>query len=386
MSAGEHITPPFSTQYMALFSYLEKEQIDSEKAEDILIRVYLDINNDESFAEVFKIVIGMTGFDSKRRVEELGEYLKILYNNTHHWILKGNTPNKVSSRETKTAADGDDSVSEISRKNNIVNLSEFRKIKRDDRQPKNSSKEVGRNDPCPCGSGKKYKKCCMREDQREKLLRSKLNEPKELNDAFLKKEKYIEEFGYPVLKYDFFILELINIAGDVLNIYNKYGNINRVKLSSLLKKAVKKARELRSKCQKCNNKCLDKPYSATSLDSFRDIGINIDSFPEEFQQETAVNYFYLELLQTLLDVFYMAIIGRENSEEKAHAICLEIGNHLIDFITMNCHQQCRNNCIMNYKDNAYCMFCSFTNNPLPCPKEGEISYKEIRTSKKDMLH
>ncbi|OYV65112.1 MAG: hypothetical protein B7Z72_12525, partial [Gemmatimonadetes bacterium 21-71-4] len=21
---------------------------------------------------------------------------------------------------------------------------------------------VGRNDPCPCGSGKKYKKCCLR--------------------------------------------------------------------------------------------------------------------------------------------------------------------------------------------------------------------------------
>lgn len=21
-------------------------------------------------------------------------------------------------------------------------------------------KEIGRNDPCPCGSGKKYKKCC----------------------------------------------------------------------------------------------------------------------------------------------------------------------------------------------------------------------------------
>ena len=23
-------------------------------------------------------------------------------------------------------------------------------------------KKVGRNQPCPCGSGKKYKKCCMR--------------------------------------------------------------------------------------------------------------------------------------------------------------------------------------------------------------------------------
>jgi preprotein translocase subunit SecA len=25
-----------------------------------------------------------------------------------------------------------------------------------------SEKKVGRNDPCPCGSGKKYKKCCGR--------------------------------------------------------------------------------------------------------------------------------------------------------------------------------------------------------------------------------
>ena len=24
----------------------------------------------------------------------------------------------------------------------------------------NSSPKIGRNDPCPCGSGKKYKKCC----------------------------------------------------------------------------------------------------------------------------------------------------------------------------------------------------------------------------------
>ena len=23
-------------------------------------------------------------------------------------------------------------------------------------------KKIGRNDPCPCGSGKKYKKCCGR--------------------------------------------------------------------------------------------------------------------------------------------------------------------------------------------------------------------------------
>jgi len=25
--------------------------------------------------------------------------------------------------------------------------------------------KIGRNDPCACGSGKKYKKCCMARDQ-----------------------------------------------------------------------------------------------------------------------------------------------------------------------------------------------------------------------------
>ncbi len=24
---------------------------------------------------------------------------------------------------------------------------------------------IGRNDPCPCGSGKKYKKCCLRGEE-----------------------------------------------------------------------------------------------------------------------------------------------------------------------------------------------------------------------------
>ena len=28
------------------------------------------------------------------------------------------------------------------------------------RKPMTAENKVGRNDPCPCGSGKKYKKCC----------------------------------------------------------------------------------------------------------------------------------------------------------------------------------------------------------------------------------
>jgi hypothetical protein len=29
--------------------------------------------------------------------------------------------------------------------------------------------KVGRNDPCPCGSGKKYKKCCELKASRSKI-------------------------------------------------------------------------------------------------------------------------------------------------------------------------------------------------------------------------
>lgn len=32
---------------------------------------------------------------------------------------------------------------------------------------RNEREPVGRNDPCPCGSGKKYKKCCLKKDQEQ---------------------------------------------------------------------------------------------------------------------------------------------------------------------------------------------------------------------------
>ena len=36
-------------------------------------------------------------------------------------------------------------------------------------KPVKKGKKVGPNDPCPCGSGKKYKKCCMQKDKQASL-------------------------------------------------------------------------------------------------------------------------------------------------------------------------------------------------------------------------
>jgi len=48
-------------------------------------------------------------------------------------------------------------ISEFVRKNNEWLLTEGSLVKP---EPVRKEQTVGRNDPCPCGSGKKYKKCC----------------------------------------------------------------------------------------------------------------------------------------------------------------------------------------------------------------------------------
>ncbi|MFP4559387.1 MAG: SEC-C metal-binding domain-containing protein, partial [Archaeoglobaceae archaeon] len=38
------------------------------------------------------------------------------------------------------------------------------------------TEQVGRNDPCPCGSGLKYKKCCLKDRQKKETeITEKLN-------------------------------------------------------------------------------------------------------------------------------------------------------------------------------------------------------------------
>jgi len=47
----------------------------------------------------------------------------------------------------------------------LYNLQQLAKLKMDYKprsKPKSKKSKIGRNDPCPCGSGKKYKECCGR--------------------------------------------------------------------------------------------------------------------------------------------------------------------------------------------------------------------------------
>ena len=55
--------------------------------------------------------------------------------------------------------------------------------------------DIGRNDPCPCGSGRKYKKCCQRAHELEKQTEKRGRSPEELVDADTIPWKFFEILG-----------------------------------------------------------------------------------------------------------------------------------------------------------------------------------------------
>ncbi|WP_416149999.1 YecA family protein [Salipaludibacillus sp. HK11] len=88
-------------------------------------------------------------FPSKKFVEELMAEVTNLQNNTHMWILKGHTPKVVFEEEKKHLLPLSEKHYKTDRQeSNVVNMSNYKKI--------------GRNAPCSCGSGIKYKKCCLK--------------------------------------------------------------------------------------------------------------------------------------------------------------------------------------------------------------------------------
>jgi len=78
-------------------------------------------------------------FGKEKQLQEFINLIMLAKNNTRMWENNGYTPSELFEIIKK-------------RDKNVVQF------------PKMHRPEVGRNDPCPCGSGKKYKKCCARFD------------------------------------------------------------------------------------------------------------------------------------------------------------------------------------------------------------------------------
>lgn len=128
MNRHEHYTR--TQQVQDLIQYVNNQyEVSPDMIDELIGECMFMIQSGEPLAEV----VGLFGkYLQFKDVEDLQRFIPLVVNvmnNTRLWSLKGHTPIELSPQSTAVA----------------------------NQKPK---VKVGRNEPCPCGSGKKYKKCC----------------------------------------------------------------------------------------------------------------------------------------------------------------------------------------------------------------------------------
>ncbi|WP_419960016.1 IS1096 element passenger TnpR family protein [Psychrobacillus sp. BM2] len=94
-----------------------------------------ELQNDVNFQEVVKAFLGRFEFIDMKQANEYMQAVMKIANTTRLWENRGHTPDELLQMVSP----------------NLKPLTPLQVI---------DGGKVGRNDPCPCGSGKKYKKCC----------------------------------------------------------------------------------------------------------------------------------------------------------------------------------------------------------------------------------
>jgi hypothetical protein len=242
--------------------------------------------------------------------------------------------------------------------------------------------KLGRNDLCYCGSGKKYKNCCLKIDQDKEFTRGMLEIQEDVTDKYFTVKDYIQLSGYPVIKFDFFLIELLNIAASTLY---KVSKINTSKSKEIMKILYNSSKAFYIGCIDCKYNCLKTPSKNISFKSLIDKGLELDSLPIKLQKQTCSNFFYIEFTNVFMLTFEEALC-KELDEEATDEIVSILYWAIMDYISDNCIGNCNSKCLAEHNKNAYCKFCSFGSRKLPCPKDGEISYNTIKSREEDMEH
>lgn len=148
--------PEFADKSPAMndfIKFLDKHyELDDEEKDEISYQMVYLINSDAKPELMIRYLQTWFEFPSPDFLPPLISAMSTLYNNTRQWRLKGHTPAELSKNENKflPLLPTDESLSEGFAMEKLV-LNTAAAI---------SAVKTGRNDPCPCGSGKKYKKCC----------------------------------------------------------------------------------------------------------------------------------------------------------------------------------------------------------------------------------
>lgn len=120
---------------------MDNYDIALEEAEGLVEECVYAIKLGEPQQNLIEFLQHHLEIDSMQLLQEFMQQIVFLHNNTRQWIIKDHTPNEVANKERKYLQPLPDTRLKL--------------VSKDEKKEK-----VGRNDPCPCGSNKKYKKCC----------------------------------------------------------------------------------------------------------------------------------------------------------------------------------------------------------------------------------
>lgn len=151
LKAGEFEFVDRTKALRELASYLSKAYGTDKREADVIAEICADcFKNGKSLSAAFEILQAEFSIDDARTVDAIGGMLARLNNTCRQWVLKGHTPEELSASVGGGAGGGIPSnvlaMPNRSQQADVISIRTGRKI--------------GRNDPCPCGSGKKFKKCC----------------------------------------------------------------------------------------------------------------------------------------------------------------------------------------------------------------------------------
>ncbi|TBL80796.1 YecA family protein [Paenibacillus thalictri] len=140
IKAGEPDFVDRNPSFTAFVEFIRKNyEIPLKEAEQLVGECVYAIQIGESPGQILQFLQTQLEINELNVMTSFMDRIVMLHNNTKQWFLKGHAPSEMSRR-------ADSAITASGTAGEVIDFATRRK--------------VGRNDPCPCGTGKKFKKCC----------------------------------------------------------------------------------------------------------------------------------------------------------------------------------------------------------------------------------
>ena len=152
---AKHGYPSEDPAYKKLENFLSEElHQNTVQVAELMYIVFKEFSMDGMLSDIMEEFNNRNVvFDSEKQTEEFAAIMMNVNNNTRMLDFRGYTPNEIA-RMSRPEASSRVMPSMVPM-GSMASTPSF--------IPSNAAtKKIYPNDPCPCGSGKKYKKCCGR--------------------------------------------------------------------------------------------------------------------------------------------------------------------------------------------------------------------------------